>query len=75
MTRVWKTTSSKENSLHRPGTWVTLSHMDEAVVIIAIKLLHSIYGDDIRVSRGKVHDYIGMHILLIMRADSLIIVH
>jgi hypothetical protein len=39
---------------------IKLSHMDKAVVTRVIKWLKSIYGDDTRALRGKVHDYLGM---------------
>jgi hypothetical protein len=45
-------------------TWhvddLKLSHVDSNEVTIMIKWLKSIYGQDIRVSRGKKHDYLGM---------------
>jgi hypothetical protein len=37
-----------------------LSHEDENEVTKIIKWLKEIYGDDMRVSRGKKHDYLGM---------------
>jgi hypothetical protein len=45
-------------------TWhvddLKLSHMDDKEVTKMIVWLKSIYGDDIRVSRGKKHDNLGM---------------
>jgi hypothetical protein len=37
-----------------------LSHVDTKVVDDTITWLRSIYGEDMRVSRGKEHDYLGM---------------
>jgi hypothetical protein len=45
-------------------TWhvddLKLSHVDENEVTKTIDWLKSIYGEDMRVSRGKRHDYLGM---------------
>jgi hypothetical protein len=45
-------------------TWhvndLKLSHVDTKVVYDTITWLKSIYGEDMRVSRGKKHDYLGM---------------
>jgi hypothetical protein len=45
-------------------TWyiddIKLSRMDTAIVARVINWLKSIYGKDMRVSRGGVHDYLGM---------------
>jgi hypothetical protein len=45
-------------------TWhvkdLKLSHRDETEVTKLNKWLKSIYGQDMRVSRGKKHDYLGM---------------
>jgi hypothetical protein len=37
-----------------------LSHVDTKVVDDTITWLKSIYGEDVRVSRGKKQDYLGM---------------
>jgi hypothetical protein len=39
---------------------IKMSHEDEREVTRLITWLKSIYGEDIRVSRGRVHDYLGM---------------
>jgi hypothetical protein len=39
---------------------IKMSHADEKEVCRLITWLKSVYGEDIRVSRGKVHDYLGM---------------
>jgi hypothetical protein len=45
-------------------TWhvddLKLSHVDAKEVDKTIKWWKSIYGEDMRVSRGKKHDYLGM---------------
>jgi hypothetical protein len=47
-------------------TWhvddLKLSHVDVKVVDEMISWLKSIYGEDMRVSRGKKHDYLGMEL-------------
>ena len=37
-----------------------ISHVDANEVTEVIDWLKGIYGDNMRVSRGKVHDYLGM---------------
>jgi hypothetical protein len=39
---------------------IKLSHEDENEVTRVITWLKTIYGEDMRVSRGRVHDYLGM---------------
>jgi hypothetical protein len=39
---------------------IKMSHVDEKEVSKLITWLKSVYGEDMRVSRGKVHDYLGM---------------
>jgi hypothetical protein len=39
---------------------IKMSHDEEEEVTRMIKWLKSIYGEDMRVSRGRVHDYLGM---------------
>jgi hypothetical protein len=39
---------------------IKMSHEDEKEVMKMITWLKSIYGEDMRVSRSKVHDYLGM---------------
>ena len=42
-----------------------LSHVDEKVVDKMIKWMKTLYGDDLRISRKKRHDYLGMSIDLL----------
>jgi hypothetical protein len=39
---------------------IKMSHVDEKEVSKLITWLKSVYGEDMRVSQGKVHDYLGM---------------
>jgi hypothetical protein len=54
-------------------TWyiydIKLSHIDSAIVTRVINWLKNIYGEDMRVSRGKLHDYLWMTLDFTMKGE------
>jgi hypothetical protein len=55
-----KTVNGKQFTMTWHVDELKLSHVDATVVDEMISWLKSIYGEDMRVSRGMKHDYLGM---------------